>query len=70
VAKYLKLLAEKNGYNWPSRLMFIVFKGLIFIYLLVAIACRGWLEEKKFINTFPLDKLLNILKNSMIWMKN
>jgi DNA polymerase (family 10) len=38
-------------------------EGLTFMDLGVAVARRGWLEEKEVINTLPLDKLLNRLKN-------
>jgi len=37
--------------------------GLEFMDLGVAVARRGWLEEKNIINTLPLDKLLKRLKN-------
>jgi len=38
-------------------------EGLTFMDLGVAVARRGWLEEKEVINTLPLDKLLKRLKN-------
>ena len=38
-------------------------EGLTFMDLGVAVARRGWLEEKDIINTLPLDKLLKRLKN-------
>jgi len=39
--------------------------GLEFMNLGVAVARRGWLEEKDIINTLPLDKLLQKLKNKI-----
>jgi DNA polymerase (family 10) len=38
-------------------------EGLTFMDLGVAVARRGWLEEKDIVNTLPLDKLLKRLKN-------
>lgn len=38
-------------------------EGLTFMDLGVAVARRGWLEEKEVINTLPLDKLLKRLKS-------
>jgi DNA polymerase (family 10) len=38
-------------------------EGLTFMDLGVAVARRGWLEEKEVINTLPLDRLLKRLKN-------
>jgi len=38
-------------------------EGLTFMDLGVAVARRGWLEEKEVINTLPLDKLLKRLEN-------
>jgi DNA polymerase (family X) len=38
-------------------------EGLTFMDLGVAVARRGWLEEKDIVNTLPLDKLLKKLKN-------
>jgi len=39
--------------------------GLATMDLGVAVARRGWLEEKDVINTLPLDKLLKRLKNKL-----
>jgi DNA polymerase (family 10) len=51
--KGVQLAIETDAHN---------IEGLASMNLGVAVARRGWLEEKDIINTFPLDKLLKRLK--------